>query len=61
MANQTTGNTKAKERSEIKGSTRRLKSKKVQVLLVLVDIKVPLFRGGGRAFLAHDRETTASN
>ncbi len=50
LANQRFGTHKAKERSEIKGSTRKVKRQKGTGTARFGDIKNPLFRGGGRAF-----------
>jgi large subunit ribosomal protein L4 len=49
LANQRQGTHKAKERAEVTGSTRKIKNKKVQVLLVQ-EVKNPLFKGGGTVF-----------
>lgn len=48
--NQRTGTHKAKERGEIKGSTRKIKKQKGTGTARAGDIKNPLFRGGGRIF-----------
>lgn len=50
LANQRQGTHKAKERSEVKGSTRKLKRQKGTGTARFGDIKNPLFRGGGRVF-----------
>lgn len=50
LANQRQGTHKAKGRSEIKGSTRKLKRQKGTGTARAGDIKNPLFRGGGRMF-----------
>jgi len=50
LANQRQGTHKAKERGEIKGSTRKIKRQKGTGTARAGDIKNPLFRGGGRVF-----------
>ena len=50
LANQRQGNAKTKERSEIKGSTRKIKKQKGTGTARAGSIKNPLFRGGGRVF-----------
>lgn len=50
LANQRQGTHKAKERSEIAGSTRKLKRQKGTGTARFGDIKNPVFRGGGRIF-----------
>lgn len=50
MANRRQGTHKAKERSEVTGSTRKLKRQKGTGGARAGDIKNPLFRGGGRVF-----------
>jgi large subunit ribosomal protein L4 len=50
LANQRQGTHKAKERSEITGSTRKLKRQKGTGTARAGDIKSPVFRGGGRVF-----------
>jgi len=50
MANQRQGTHKAKERGEVKGSTKKLKKQKGTGTARFGDIKNPLFRGGGRIF-----------
>ncbi len=49
-ANNRQGTHKAKERSEVKGSTRKIKKQKGTGTARAGDIKNPLFRGGGRVF-----------
>ncbi len=49
-ANQRQGTSKAKERGEVKGSTRKIKKQKGTGSARAGDIKNPLFRGGGRVF-----------
>lgn len=50
LANNRQGTHKAKQRSEVKGSTRKLKKQKGTGGARAGDIKNPLFRGGGRIF-----------
>ncbi len=50
LANQRQGTSKSKERSEIKGSTRKLIRQKGSGGARRGDIKSPLLRGGGRVF-----------
>ncbi len=50
MATKRQGTHKSKERSEVKGSTRKIKRQKGTGTARFGDIKNPLFRGGGRAF-----------
>ncbi|TFH28420.1 MAG: 50S ribosomal protein L4 [Bacteroidia bacterium] len=50
MNNKRQGTHKAKERSEVKGSTRKIKRQKGTGTARFGDIKNPLFRGGGRVF-----------
>ena len=50
LANQRQGTHKAKERGEVKGSTRKIKRQKGTGTARAGDIKNPLFRGGGRVF-----------
>ena len=50
LANQRQGTHKAKERGEVKGSTRKIKKQKGTGTARAGDIKNPLFRGGGRVF-----------
>tara|TARA_B100000085_G_C18356049_1_gene436318 strand:+ start:65 stop:691 length:627 start_codon:yes stop_codon:yes gene_type:complete len=50
LANQRQGTHKSKERSEIKGSTRKIKKQKGTGTARAGSIKSPLFRGGGRVF-----------
>lgn len=49
-ANQRQGTHKAKERSEVKGSTKKLRRQKGTGAARVGDIKSPIFRGGGRIF-----------
>ncbi len=50
LAHQRQGTHKAKERAEIKGSTRKIKRQKGTGTARFGDIKNPLFKGGGRIF-----------
>ena len=50
LANQRQGTSKAKERAEIKGSTRKIKKQKGTGTARAGSIKSGLFRGGGRIF-----------
>ena len=50
LANQRQGTHKAKERSEVAGSTRKIKKQKGTGTARAGSIKSPLFRGGGRVF-----------
>ena len=50
MANRRQGTSKAKERGEVTGSTRKIKRQKGTGTARFGDIKNPLFRGGGRIF-----------
>jgi large subunit ribosomal protein L4 len=50
MNNKRQGTHKTKERSEVKGSTRKIKRQKGTGTARFGDIKNPLFRGGGRVF-----------
>lgn len=50
LANKRQGTHKAKERSEIRGSRRKIKKQKGTGGARAGDIKNPLFRGGGRVF-----------
>ncbi len=50
LGNQRQGTHKAKERGEIKGSTRKIKRQKGTGTARAGSIKNPLFRGGGRVF-----------
>jgi large subunit ribosomal protein L4 len=56
MANQRQGTHKAKERSEVSGSTRKLKKQKGTGGARSGDIKSPLFPGGGRVFGPRPRD-----
>ncbi len=50
LANNRQGTHKAKERSEVAGSTKKIKKQKGTGTARAGDIKNPIFRGGGRAF-----------
>ena len=50
LANQRQGTHKTKERSEVAGSTRKIKRQKGTGTARAGDIKNPIFRGGGRIF-----------
>ncbi len=50
LANRRQGTHKAKERSDVKGSTKKIKKQKGTGTARFGDIKNPIFRGGGRAF-----------
>ena len=50
LANKRQGTHKAKERSEITGSTKKIKKQKGTGTARAGDIKNPLFKGGGRVF-----------
>jgi len=50
LMHQRQGTHKAKERSEIKGSTKKIKRQKGTGTARFGDIKNPIFRGGGRTF-----------
>ncbi len=50
LANKRQGTHKAKERAEIKGSTRKIKRQKGTGTARAGSIKNPIFRGGGRTF-----------
>lgn len=50
LANQRQGTHKSKERSEITGSTKKIKKQKGSGSARYGDIKSPIFRGGGRVF-----------
>jgi large subunit ribosomal protein L4 len=55
-ANNRQGTHKAKERSEVAGSTRKIKKQKGTGTARAGDIKNPLFRGGGRVFGPRPRD-----
>lgn len=56
LANNRQGTHKAKERSEVTGSTKKLKKQKGSGSARFGDIKNPLFRGGGRIFGPRPRD-----
>ena len=56
LANNRQGTHKAKERGEIKGSTRKIKKQKGTGTARAGSIKNPLFRGGGRVFGPRPRD-----
>ncbi len=56
MANKRQGTSKTKERSEIKGSTRKIKRQKGTGTARAGSIKSPLFKGGGRTFGPRPRD-----
>jgi len=58
LANQRQGTHKARERSEIKGSTKKIRKQKGSGGARFGDIKNPLFRGGGRVFGPRPRNYT---
>jgi large subunit ribosomal protein L4 len=50
LANKRQGTSKTKERTEITGSTRKIRRQKGTGMSRAGDIKSPIFRGGGRSF-----------
>jgi len=56
LANRRQGTHKAKERADIKGSTRKIKKQKGSGTARAGSIKSPIFRGGGRAFGPRPRD-----
>ena len=56
LANQRQGTHKAKERADIKGSTRKIKKQKGTGTARAGSIKSPLFKGGGQIFGPEPRE-----
>ncbi len=56
MANQRQGTSDSRERSDVSGSTRKIKKQKGTGTARAGDIKNPLFRGGGRVFGPHPRD-----
>ena len=56
LANQRQGTHKAKERGEVKGSTRKIKKQKGTGTARAGDSKNPLFKGGGRVFGPRPRD-----
>lgn len=56
LANRRQGTHKAKERAEIKGSTRKIKKQKGTGTARAGSIKSPIFKGGGRVFGPRPRD-----
>jgi len=56
MANRRQGTHDSRERSDLKGSTRKIKRQKGTGTARFGDIKNPIFRGGGRVFGPHPRD-----
>ncbi len=56
MANKRQGTHKAKERSEVRGSTKKIKKQKGTGSARAGSLKNPLFRGGGRVFGPRPRD-----
>lgn len=56
LANQRQGTSKTKERSELSGSTRKIKRQKGTGTARAGDIKSPIFRGGARVFGPRPRD-----
>ena len=56
LANQRQGTHDSRERSDVAGSTRKIKRQKGTGTARAGDIKNPLFRGGGRIFGPHPRD-----
>jgi len=56
LANKRQGTHDSRERSDVVGSTRKIKKQKGTGTARAGDIKNPLFRGGGRVFGPHPRE-----
>ncbi|MEJ2593705.1 MAG: 50S ribosomal protein L4 [bacterium] len=56
MAAQRQGTHDSKERSDVRGSTRKIKRQKGTGTARFGDIKNPIFRGGGRTFGPHPRD-----
>ncbi len=56
MANKRQGTHDSRERSDVSGSTRKIKRQKGTGTARAGDIKNPIFRGGGRVFGPHPRE-----
>lgn len=59
LGNQRQGTHKAKERGEVKGSTKKLRKQKGTGAARVGDIKSPIFRGGGRIFGPKPRNYTS--
>ena len=60
LANKRQGTHKTKERSEVAGSTRKIKRQKGTGTARAGDIKNPIFRGGGRTFGPRPRDYSFS-
>jgi large subunit ribosomal protein L4 len=58
LANQRQGTSKAKERAEISGSTRKIKKQKGTGTARAGSIKSPIFKGGGRIFGPRPKDYT---
>ncbi len=56
MANRRQGTHDSRERSDVSGSTRKIKRQKGTGTARAGDIKNPIFRGGGRVFGPHPRD-----
>lgn len=56
MANKRQGTSDSRERSDVRGSTRKIKRQKGTGTARAGDIKSPIFRGGGRVFGPHPRD-----
>ena len=56
MANRRQGTSDSRERSDVRGSTRKIKRQKGTGTARAGDIKNPIFRGGGRVFGPHPRD-----
>ncbi len=56
MANKRQGTSDSRERSDVRGSTRKIKRQKGTGTARSGDIKSPIFRGGGRVFGPHPRD-----
>ncbi|GMT45978.1 MAG: 50S ribosomal protein L4 [bacterium] len=56
MANRRQGTSDSRERSDVRGSTRKIKRQKGTGTARAGDIKNPVFRGGGRVFGPHPRD-----
>ncbi len=56
MANRRQGTHDTRERSDLRGSTRKIKRQKGTGTARFGDIKNPIFRGGGRIFGPHPRD-----
>ena len=61
LASKRSGTHKAKERSDVKGSRRKLRKQKGSGAARVGDIKNPLFRGGGRVFGPRPRKVSKIN